>query len=110
MAFTLEAAIVIPVTMFITVTILTSSIDLYQKIENDSFIESKSLVYNMENEEIWSCKMNGIAGSQWSKMIAVNPVKIKSFLEFIVDTAVEASRMIPAFDEMEALFFADEKQ
>lgn len=110
MAFTLEAAIVIPVTMFLTVSILTSSINLYEKIETESYIESESLWYAIENDDIWSCRINNTRNSEWSKMIAVNPVKIKSLLEFVIDTTGEVKGIFPVLKEMEALFFENKQQ
>lgn len=109
MAFTLEAAIVIPVTMFLTIGIISSSIDLYGRIETESRIESESMWYVMQNDDIWSCRMNDEEKSGCSKMISVNPVKAKSFFEFVIDSAVGIREFIPVFKEMEALFFEDKK-
>lgn len=114
MALTLEATLVIPVTMAITIGVLSASIRLYDRIAVDAGMESGSFLYSMDNKEIWSCKVNDVSsygskGPSWSKMISVNPVREKSLLNYILDTISEIKDIAPIFKEMEGLFFDDQK-
>lgn len=104
MAFTLEAAIVIPVTMGLTVAMISLSVHLYRQIETESHMESESLVYPIENNDLWSCRIEeNKANGTWSKKISVNPVKAKETIDFAIDTAVELKELFPLLDGMEGI-------
>jgi len=147
MAFTLEATIVVPITMAITVGILATSINLYYRIEMESKIEQVSLIYPIENDELWSCKVNDYSNNNiqiqeniidnrnyilnfknnninmpdkkmnssdnktsqqiWSKMISVNPIKEKMFLDLLIDSIDTMKQYLPMLKEMESLFLKE---
>lgn len=108
MALTLEAALVVPLTMALTIGMLYSSICLYERTAADARIESTSLYYSVHNEKSWSCTVQKDFKCQtWSKMISVNPVRIKNILSAVYDTIGGIKEIIPAFREMEALYFED---
>lgn len=104
MAFTLEAAIVIPVTMGLTVSMISLSVKLYRQIETESHAESVSLVYPIENNDLWSCEAEeNLINKTWSKKISVNPVKVKETIDFAIDTAAELKDLFPLLDGMEGI-------
>jgi hypothetical protein len=114
MAATLEATLVIPITMAVTIGLLSASIYLYGRIERDAGVEADSFLYAMEHQEMWSCEVKESAskdfnGTFWSKRIAVNPIKEKNLLMYIYDTVREIKEILPIAREMEGLFFDEEK-
>jgi len=108
MALTLEATLVIPLTMAIMVGTISASVQLYSDIEADSAMESGSFLYTRDTKDFWSCKINE-NNTSWSKMIAVNPVREKDCLSLAVDIVKEIKDFIPIFHEMERMIFEDEK-
>ncbi len=109
MALTLEATLVIPMTMTIMIGILSASIVLYNRIETDSQIEARSFLYAKDHREIWSCVVEEQSeysqGSMiWSKRISVNPVREKNLLMFLIDTISEMKDLIPLLNELEGPF------
>lgn len=110
MAATLEATLVIPITMAITIGLLSASIHLYGRIKKDAGVEAHSFLYAMEHHEIWSCEVEETGNTylgeiSWSKRISVNPIKEKNLMIYIFDTVREIKEILPVFDEMEGLFF-----
>jgi len=129
MALTLEAALVIPLTMAITAGILSFSIQLYEQTADNACMEAQSFLYSSTNKSLWSCVVNEHSAYRnrnsskdyfnnnrnknnisWSKMIAVNPVKERNILTLLMDTASGVKEIIPVFNEMEGLFISNEKQ
>jgi hypothetical protein len=111
MGFTLEAIIIIPLTMTITIGILNSTAQLYKRIETDSVSESKSVYYTMQNREIWSTKESvSNKGYSWSKSTAVNPVKIKQTVELIIDTTKLIGDSIPLLKDIKGAVLNDIKK
>ena len=126
MAFTLEATLVVPLTMAITVGLISASINFYGTIENDAVLESESFIYARDNKELWSCKVrdnsieydnnrvnidnrNIVGDLGWSKMIAINPIKEKMIMSYAFDTFNAIEGYIPLLKEMEGLFFENKK-
>ena len=110
MALTLEATLVIPMTMTIMIGVLSASIVLYDRIETDARVEARSFLYAQEHREIWSCDVDehseyDQSGIAWSKRISVNPVREKDLLMLLVDTISEIKDLIPLLNEMEGTFF-----
>jgi len=115
MALTLEATLVIPITMALTISIFSASVRLYERIECDAGIESRSFMYALENHDLWSCKVNESSVSangkdSWSKMISVNPVREKNIIMLAMDTASMIKETIPVLKEMEALILNNENK
>lgn len=105
MAFTLEAAIVVPSAMLIAVGIMTGSVGLYERIESDATKEASAMLYPMLCQQLWSCQIikNPVAGEindEWTRQIAVNPVKERILLEFCIDTISVATEFVPILKEM----------
>ena len=108
MALTLEATLVIPLTMAFTIGMISASIRLYDNVEKDSSMESFSFHYALDSKDIWSCRTNE-KESTWSKMIAVNPIREKNYLSLAADVIDEIKDFIPIFREMEEKAFEREE-
>ena len=108
MALTLEATLVIPLTMALTIGMISASIRLYDNIEKDSTMESFSFHYALDTKDIWSCRTNE-KKTTWSKMIAVNPVREKNALSLAADIIDEIKDFIPIFRKMEGKAFESEE-
>ncbi len=105
MAFTLEATLVIPLSLAITIGVISESVKLYDKIQIDARMESNSVYYPLKNKELWSCRILDKNGnSEWTEMIAVNPVKEKMIIDFTIDTCSNIKDLIPVFKNMEDIF------
>jgi hypothetical protein len=87
MALTLEATIVIPIAVVLTVGVLHAGIRMYDRSSMDIRTEYRSLLRSSGHHGMFSVDMeNGTERIPWSKSIAIDPVRIRETVGWIRDT------------------------
>ncbi len=100
MGFTLEALIVVPATLIIFTAMINFSVKTYETTVNKSKIEIKAIEYIHEDGKIWSNKIFYESKyDEWSFVTAVNPVKIKTSVDLIIDMFGIVTEQTPLIGE-----------